>query len=637
MPPALATFKQQAAPTEEIYSPAPSLASAFGSICARFGHRIALSMGDEEMTYTELSRASRQVASALESRTHANGSIVAIYMPRSIDMVVATLGVVRAACTYLPLDPGYPVARVMETIADARPSVILTTRALAANLRNVSVAMVFMDELDRYDTTAPLIRQPRTDAPAYIIYTSGSTGQPKGVLVSHHNVLRLLSQTRGWFDFSEDDVWTLFHSLAFDFSVWEMWGCLLTGGRLVIVPFDVSRSPEDFLTLLQKQRVTVLNQTPSAFLLISQLKPRRAAQPLALRYVIFGGEALNLRSLAPWVARFGDDSPKLINMYGITETTVHVTYRRILAADVSVETESLIGEPIPDLTLYLLDRNLLPVADGEPGELCIGGAGVSLGYLRRPELNEQRFIPDPFGGNEGRLYRSGDLARRRPDGELVYIGRADRQVKINGFRIELGEVEATLAHCPGVTQACVKVHSGDDGKNVLVAYFLGNKVDARTVSLFMAGSLPVHMRPAHYIALASMPLNINGKVDTNALPAPPSAPPSTRPVADTLEGRIAAIWARVLQTDSFELDDNFFDIGGSSVRLMAVRSALQTEMKSTVSITTLFEFTTVRTLAAKLQAKPHEARSANVAHLHDRAQQQRDAFHRMRQQRSVGQ
>src|SRR5215510_2830024 len=259
-------------------------------------------------------------------------------------------------------------------------------------------------------------------------------------MVTHRNVARLLAATHDWFKFDEHDTWTLFHSYAFDFSVWEVWGALLSGGKLVIVPYWVSRSPENFYALLGRERVTVLNQTPSAFRQLSRIDAAQdGAEPLSLRVVIFGGEALERASLADWMDRHGEVQPRLINMYGITETTVHVTYHALTLPDARRETGSVIGEPIPDLQLYLLDKNLEPVPLGVCGEMYVGGGGLARGYLNRAELTAERFTPDPFGREAGaRLYRTGDLARRLGNGDLEYLGRADDQVKIRGCSIEPG-------------------------------------------------------------------------------------------------------------------------------------------------------------------------------------------------------
>ncbi|MEV0041894.1 amino acid adenylation domain-containing protein, partial [Streptomyces sp. NPDC050804] len=307
------------------------------------------------------------------------------------------------------------------------------------------------------------------DAPAYVIYTSGSSGRPKGVLVAHRHVLRLLAACDEHLRLGPDDVWTLFHSYAFDFSVWEIWGALLHGGRLVVVPQWVTRAPDVFAELVLAERVTVLSQTPSAFGQVSEALLERPDPP-ALRYVVFGGEALHHAALRRWVGAHGDRRPELINMYGITETTVHVTVRPVREADLA-EPASLIGPPLPDLSLYLLDGALRPVGTGVPGEIFVGGDGVSLGYVANPGLTAERMLPDPFSGRPGaRMYRSGDLAVRRRDGELVYLGRGDDQVKVRGHRIELGEVQTALDALDNVVRAAVVLERDRIGAATLAGY-----------------------------------------------------------------------------------------------------------------------------------------------------------------------
>ncbi|HEP9499103.1 TPA: pyoverdine non-ribosomal peptide synthetase PvdD, partial [Pseudomonas aeruginosa] len=463
--------------------------------------------------------------------------------------------------------------------------------------------------LDGYAESDPLPTL-SADNLAYVIYTSGSTGKPKGTLLTHRNALRLFSATEAWFGFDERDVWTLFHSYAFDFSVWEIFGALLYGGCLVIVPQWVSRSPEDFYRLLCREGVTVLNQTPSAFkqLMAMACSADMATQQPALRYVIFGGEALDLQSLRPWFQRFGDRQPQLVNMYGITETTVHVTYRPVSEADLEGGLVSPIGGTIPDLSWYILDRDLNPVPRGAVGELYIGRAGLARGYLRRPGLSATRFVPNPFPGGAGeRLYRTGDLARFQADGNIEYIGRIDHQVKVRGFRIELGEIEAALAGLAGVRDAVVLAHDGVGGTQ-LVGYVVADSAeDAERLRESLRESLkrhlPDYMVPAHLMLLERMPLTVNGKLDRQALPQPDASlsQQAYRAPGSELEQRIAAIWAEILGVERVGLDDNFFELGGHSLLATRVISRVRQEQQLDASLKALFERPVLKAFAQGLE------------------------------------
>ena len=444
---------------------------------------------------------------------------------------------------------------------------------------------------------------------AYVIFTSGSTGRAKGCQVTHANVVRLFEATASWFKFDQRDVWTMFHSFAFDFSVWELWGALLYGGRLVVVPYLVSRSPDEFYQLLQNEKVTVLNQTPSSFKQLmhaDELLGNFSA--LSLRYVIFGGEALEMQSLRPWFERHGDQKPHLVNMYGITETTVHVTYRPLSLQDTS--SSSVIGCPIPDMQVYLLDRYLEPVPIGVPGEMFVGGAGVARGYLNRPELNAERFIPDIFRpGKSNRLYKSGDLARRLANGDIEYIGRIDLQVKIRGFRIELGEIEVVLAKHASVREALVIVSEDESQEKRLIAYLVphkGQTLNNVALHAFLKERLPEYMVPSAFVELERMPLTSNGKIDRRALPdadlgrlemkaASGSAAPRT-----PLEEHVLAAWKEVLGVERIGLDDNFFEIGGHSVLATRIIIILRGELGLNISLRLLFENATVAGMAAAL-------------------------------------
>ena len=607
---------------------------------------VAVSCGDVSQTYGDLNAQANHIAKRLHQLGVRADSFVAIYLERSAEMLVAMLGILKAGGAYLPIDSMYPPTRVIDVLEDAKPVAILTTKTLVASLSD-SIAQLGVPVLDieelltEVDTALdnPPIAAGGDDL-AYMIYTSGSTGKPKGVMVTHRNVVRLLSETESWFHFGPDDVWTMFHSSAFDFSVWEIWGCLLTGGRLVIVPFAVSRSPRDFYELLSTEKVSVLNQTPSAFSMLVQLEQNGESLPLHLRFVIFGGEALQYRKLAPWFERHGDTAPQLINMYGITETTVHVTYRAIKAEEAELVQESLIGVPIPDMRIYLLDADGKPVAEGEVGEIYVGGGGVARGYHNRPQLNQERFIPDPFAKTPGaRLYRAGDLARVRPDGEMVYLGRNDNQVKINGFRIELGEVEAALAAVPGVQRSCVVARADGDGNQQLAAYYVpasGADLTPRIFGEFFTEKMPAHMRPSSYTRLKELPLTVNGKLDAAALPAPSTdlgvQDEAPQFLSDT-EEKVAQIFSEVLGLPRIGLDDNFFDCGGTSLLLIKAHLRLQTQFERAIPVTLMFECPTVRLLAKRLATA--KASSTAINAVQQQARRTRDAFARARAAKGV--
>ncbi|MCD0486492.1 amino acid adenylation domain-containing protein, partial [Streptacidiphilus sp. ASG 303] len=395
--------------------------------------------------------------------------------------------------------------------------------------------------------------------PAYVIYTSGSTGRPKGVSVPHANVLRLFAATRDWFGFGPDDAFTWFHSFAFDVSVWEMWGPLLHGGRLVVVPFDVSRSPADFLALLVREGVTVLSQTPSAFYQLAQADARNPelSRELRLRRIILAGEALDLAHLGDWYGRHADDAPQLVNMYGPTETTVYVTYEPITEAMATANRgASLIGRGIPSLRMYVLDAALQPCPPGVPGEMYVAGANLARGYYARPVLSAERFVADPYGGPGERMYRTGDLVRWTTDGQLDYLGRIDDQVKLRGFRIELGEIEAALAAHPAVAQATVLVREDRPGDKRLVGYAVpapeAHERDtvelAAEVRAHLTGLLPEYMVPSAVVVLEAFPLTVNGKLDRKALPEPDlavTAGAGRRPETER-EAQLCAVFAEVL-------------------------------------------------------------------------------------------
>jgi amino acid adenylation domain-containing protein len=587
----------------------------------------ALVCDGASLSYGELRARASRLAGRLRRLGVGPEVRVGLCVERSPDTVVGILGILEAGGAYVPLDPAYPENRLRFLVEDSGIRVLLTQAALRERLPGFDGTVLDLDDdsCDGPATPANLadLADPADPAGpeslAYVIYTSGSTGRPKGVGVTHANVVRLLRSTEALFDFGPEDVWTLFHSHAFDFSVWEIWGALAYGGTLVVVPYWVSRSPTAFHELLVCERVTVLNQTPSAFRQLVEAD-RASGEELALRWVIFGGEALDPRSLRPWLERHDDEAPRLVNMYGITETTVHVTFRRLRREDVlgARAAASAIGAPLPDLGVYLLDRSFRPVPLGVPGEIWVGGAGVARAYLGRPDLTAQRFPPDPFGGVPGaRLYRSGDLARRLPDGDLDYQGRIDHQVKIRGFRVELGEVETTLAAHPGVRQALAVALPGPAGDSRLVAYLTvaPEPPSAEELRSYLRERLPEPMIPAAFVVLDAIPLTAHGKVDRAALPAPgpaaggaaAAAPPRT-----PIEQLVAGIWAEVLELSRVGAEESFFDLGGHSLATARVASRVREVCGVDLPLRRLFELPTVRLLAAEIERSREPAAGVGI-------------------------
>ncbi|HZH78419.1 MAG TPA: amino acid adenylation domain-containing protein, partial [Archangium sp.] len=577
---------------------------------------VAVSYEDQHLTYRELNRRANRLAHHLRALGVGPETKVGLALERSLEMVVAILGVLKAGGAYVPLDPAYPKERLAFMLQDSRVPVLLTQARLRESFPPSDAEVICLDVpdpvLDSRNEADP--RPLATSANlAYVIYTSGSTGKPKGALLSHAEVVRLFGATEHWFHFDASDVWTLFHSYAFDFSVWELWGALLYGGRVVVVPYEVSRSPKLFHELLHREQVTVLNQTPSAFRQLIQYEESSGrSEGLALRYVVFGGEALEFGALRPWFERHGDARPQLVNMYGITETTVHVTYRPLSAADAEGAPGSNVGVPIPDLQTYVLDSGLRPVPVGVPGELFVGGVGLARGYLNRPELTAERFIPNPFGTAPGeRLYRSGDLARYRPDGTLEYLGRIDHQVKVRGFRVELGEIEAALLEHPDLREAVVLAREDVPGDKRLVAYIVAasnrHAPGAAELRDRLKARLPEYMVPSAFVPLPMLPLTSHGKVDRRALPVPGTvrtqvarelvAPQSP------LELQLVRIWEDVLGVSPLGIRDDFFELGGHSMLAVQLVERLRKETGRDFPLVSLFKGATVEKMATLLEQR----------------------------------
>ncbi|MGC0314399.1 amino acid adenylation domain-containing protein [Kitasatospora acidiphila] len=585
-----------------------TLPQLFAAQAARTPSAIAVSLDGDELTYAELDERAERLARLLVNRGAGPERTVALVLDRTLELAVSILAVAKSGAAYLPIDPAYPADRIAYLVEDSAPALVLATEATARVVDGPALlldAPAVVAELAAVDlASAEPLAGPGADHPAYIIYTSGSTGMPKGVVIPHRNVVRLFTATRDWFDFGPDDVWTLFHSYAFDFSVWEFWGPLLHGGRLVVVPYLVSRSPADTLDLLKREQVTVLNQTPSAFYQLLQAEQEHSTDVLSgLRTVVFGGEALDLGRLADWYRAHPQDGPRLVNMYGITETTVHVTHRPLDVATVADAPGSLIGEPIPDLALRVLDEALRPVPIGVPGELYVAGAGLARGYSGRPGLTAGRFVADPFGAPGDRMYRTGDLARRLADGELEYLGRADDQVKVRGFRIELGEIEAALLRQPGVRQAAVLVREDQPGDQRLVGYVVGAGLDTAELRGQLAAELPGHMVPAALVVLDALPLTGNGKLDRRVLPAPAATATGTgRAPRSEQEEVLCALFAEVLDLPEADIDGDFFALGGHSLLATRLIGRIRTALDVEVPLRVLFEASNVAALAERLTA-----------------------------------
>ncbi len=580
----------------------------------------AVEGGVRRVAYRELNLRANRLARRLVGMGIELEDRVAICLPRTADLAVAALASLKAGGAYVPFDPQHPRQRLRDRIADCEAQVLVTTDRLAERLSVEDLATIRLDcdgPSIAQEDGSDLQRPGGLERLAYAIYTSGSTGVPKGVLISHGNVCRLIEGTQRRFEFTQRDVWALSHSAAFDFSVWEMWGALLNGGRLIVVPHGVSRSPQEMRQLIDRLGVTVLNQTPSAFRQLQESiegegESGNPAPPFpTLRWVIFGGEALDPAGLADWFARKGDDRPQLVNMYGITETTVHVTWRRMSQADVR-DARSRIGVPVPDWRMYLLDSEMQPAAIGVPGEIYVGGVGLARAYHRQPALTASRFLPDPFNSGAARsgerMYRSGDRARRLPDGDVEYLGRLDGQVKIRGFRIELGEIESVLDACSGVRKSAVVVRSGGSAeKRLLACYQPQGEADesdaAASLRRQLKRQLPEYMIPAEFVKVDSLPLTANGKIDRRALSqlsAGPTASAAKRRPLSALEEILLGIWRELLDGRQVDADESLFDQGAHSLLVTQAVGRVRESLDVELSVRSVFEHPTIASQASQV-------------------------------------
>jgi aspartate racemase len=620
--------------TSSEYPRGASVATLFEEIANEHPDAVALVQDDVEVTYKELNKRANRLAHRLRSAGVVTETMVACCLDRSIEMIVALLAVLKAGGAYVPVDPAYPRARQDLILEDAGKPLITTTKSLASSLRlNSSSAIIFVDdESDGSPTTENLQRSAGPTNLAYVMYTSGSTGRPKGVMVEHRGIVRLVRGTN-YCHFGPDETFLQFAPPAFDASTFEIWGALLNGSRLVLMP-PQSSSLEDLVRAVRKHGVTTLWLTAGLFHLMVEEHPDGLR---TLRQLLAGGDVLSPRH----VRRFLEHASEtvLINGYGPTENTTFTCCHSMRAGD-SLPDSIPIGRPIFNSRVYILDENMSPVAPGDVGELYAAGDGVARGYLNDPGMTATKFLNDPFAEeSHQRMYRTGDLARWRPDGTIEFLGRMDSQVKVLGYRIEPAEIESALQRHVHVKQVCVIART-ENGSKRLVAYFVPAESGPTPEQLreFAASRLPQHMIPAFFVALESFPLSGHGKIDRTALANMELAPkqdPAPAGIPDSeLERTLAQLWQRVLNVQNVGLDDNFFDLGGDSLLVVAVHSNLQKLLQREIPLTDLFEFSTIRKLTRHLgHAEPKTAIASDSK---QRAERQREAFTRFRGRRSGG-
>ncbi|MFH5207317.1 amino acid adenylation domain-containing protein [Antrihabitans sp. NCIMB 15449] len=573
---------------------------------------VAVRFDGTSTTYGELSAQANRLARRLIAEGVGPETLVAVAIERSAELIVALLAVIETGAGYLPIDVTYPKQRLEFVLSDAAPACILTTSSEQDKVPSTDVPTLAIDSLDLSEFSSAVIsdderlRPLRPDNTAYVIYTSGSTGVPKGVAVAHRNVVELFSNAQPAFGFDDNDVWTLFHSFAFDFSVWEIWAALSTGGSVVVVDYLTSRSPDQFLNLLRREQVTVLNQTPSAFYQLAEADRANPSDDLALRYIVFGGEALDLRQLRRWYERHADDAPRLVNMYGITETTVHVSYLELDRKLAQETSSSVIGTGLPGLGVYVLDSRLRQVPVGVPGEMYVRGQQLSRGYLGRTGLSAGRFVANPFGPAGTRMYRTGDVARWNANGQLEYAGRSDQQVQLRGFRIELGEIESALLRYDGIAQAVALIRTDEHAGQRLIGYVVPEAgrdaaIDTAELRTFVGGFLTGYMVPDVLVALEALPLTPNGKLDRNALPAPEFVSDTVfREPGTPIEQTVAEVFATLLGAERVGVDDDFFSLGGNSLVATRAVARLNEALDAQLGVRELFESPSVGALAARV-------------------------------------
>ncbi|ELR72263.1 Long-chain-fatty-acid--CoA ligase [Fulvivirga imtechensis AK7] len=611
--------------TEIDYPKGETIVSLFEEQVEKTPENEALVFRGQSLSYRGLNTRVNQLAHYLITQGVQQEEPVALLVERGTEMVVAMLAILKAGGCYLPIDPGYPHERIKYMLQDSGAKLVLSNmeslalKEIMERVTNTSVVSLNDTESYSRQSSNPG-RKIMSNNLAYIIYTSGSTGKPKGALIEHENVVRLLFNEQTPFDFTAKDVWTLFHSYSFDFAVWELYGALLYGGKAVVIPEDITKNPSAFLHVLQTEGVTVLNQTPLAFYQLLEEEQHHPKNSLALRYVIFGGQALQPIQLRAWRERHPEVT--LVNMYGITETTVHVTHKELTDSDIINNSKS-IGRPLPTLAVLVLDDFLRVQPYGVKGELYVAGAGVARGYLNKPELTSEKFITNPYKTG-GRLYRTGDLARWLPDNSIEYLGRIDHQVKIRGFRIELGEIESQLTTHEAIKDAVVLASEREEDQYLIGYYVSEEELSITDIKSHLSKSLPKYMLPTFYVHLKKMPLTSNGKVDRNALPDPEINLGEYIAPSNGTEKALVEIWSEVLKVDKEQIgiNRNFFDLGGDSLKVIYMANKLKKNFHIKFSIVGIFNNPTISSLAQLLDGtlqntKAMETRTKEEADIRD--------------------
>lgn len=596
---------------------------------------IAIVFEDEHITYGELDRRSNQLALLLKDMGVTIETPVAICLSRSPQLIIGLLAILKAGGNYIPLDSAQPEERLQFILKDTQASVLITSTDLVDRFSFYHGSFCLVDGCELHAQPHDISAMSCLAHPsqlAYVIYTSGSTGRPKGVSIQHDNVMRLFSATSLWFEFNNEDVFLLFHSYAFDFSVWEIWGALINGARLIIAGLATTRNTELVYELLVRESITIFNQTPSAFgQLVAYDSMLTSKQPLKIRSIIFGGEAPQLLPLKQWLEEHPHDPITLVNMYGITEITVHGTYKKITSFDIEQNNVTVIGEPIPDLQIHLLKSDLAAVAPSEEGEIYIGGKGLARCYLKRADLTADRFIPNPFGTIGEKIYRSGDIGKQLPNGQIDYKGRIDHQVKIRGHRVELSEIEFVLAECADIKRAVLRVVKDAHHNHYLIAYVVpGNTVlsgdeNKEWLQKLREGAskkLPEYMLPSAFIDVDKIPLNSSGKVDFAALPSPKvfqrAVQEKYRAPQSKLQEELASIWSELLLIDKIGIDDHFFSLGGHSLLIMQVISKIRTRIHLQLPFRALFECPTIAKLSSRIEEDAQKYKPIEEIISHDR-------------------